>query len=114
MTSPPYPSLRIRCALHGVVYEEFAIVDTGFDGHLAIPESFVENLPQPLYVRRVRTASGQVVRVPVYFGSIELFDQPGEFDALVIALGDEYLIGLPTINHFKMTFDHGQRLLVEP
>ncbi|MDP2937521.1 MAG: hypothetical protein Q8O86_13635 [Dehalococcoidia bacterium] len=66
-----------------------------------------------MYLRRVRTASGQVVRVPVYLGSIELVDQPGPIDALIIALGDEYLLGLPALNHFKVTFDHGQRVSVE-
>ncbi|MBI4317425.1 MAG: hypothetical protein HY675_02955 [Chloroflexi bacterium] len=113
MSTAPYPSLRIHFAVQGVDGEEFAVVDTGFDGHLAIPESFIETLPPPHYVRRVRTASGQIVRVPVYLGSVELLDQPGEIDALIIALGDEYLVGLPTISHFKVTFDHGQRLIVE-
>lgn len=113
-TPPPYPSLRIRFLAQGVQGEEFALVDTGFDGHLALPGALIERLPQPLYLRRVRTASGQVVRVPVYIGTVELVDHPGPIDALIIALGDEYLIGLPIINHFKVTFDHGQRLIVEP
>lgn len=113
MSVTPYPSLRIRYAVQGAGGEEFAIVDTGFDGHLAIPESLIEILPSPLYVRRVRTASGQVVHVPAYLGTVELLDQPDEIDALIIALGDEFLIGLPTINHFKVTFDHGERLIVE-
>lgn len=109
-----YPSLRVRFLAQGLEGHEWALVDTGFDGHLALPEALLDRLPEPMYVRRVRTASGQVVRVPVYLGSIELVDQPGAIDALIIALGDEYLLGLPVLNLFKVTFDHGQRLTVEP
>lgn len=113
MTPARYPSLRVRFLAQGVEGNEWALVDTGFDGHLALPEALIDRLPEPMYLRRVRTASGQVVRVPVYLGSIELVDQPGPIDALIIALGDEYLLGLPVLNHFKVTFDHGQRVSVE-
>jgi clan AA aspartic protease len=109
----PYPSLRIRFVAQRVEGETFALVDTGFDGHLVIPAAATEALPQPLYRRRVRTASGEIVRVPVYIGTVELVDRPGPVEALIIGLGDEYLIGLATLNHFRVTFDHGQRVVVE-
>ena len=114
MTAAPYPYLTVHLRVHDYRAEEPALVDTGFDGHLAIPEAVAATLPPPLYLRRIRTASGQVVRVPAYLGTVELADQPGPFDALVIALGDEYLIGLPVVNRFRVTFDHGQRVVVEP
>ncbi|MBM2827338.1 MAG: hypothetical protein HW403_1402 [Dehalococcoidia bacterium] len=114
MTQPLYPSLSIRFLVQGVSGEAVALVDTGFDGHLAIPEDWIESLQSPLYIRRVRIASGQVVRVPVYLGAVELVDQPSTINALVIALGDEYLVGIETLNHFKVTFDHGQKVIVEP
>src|SRR5262249_39037765 len=109
----PYPSLRMRFRAQEVNGEATAVLDTGFDGHLAVPEALIETFPPPAYVRRVRTASGEVVRVPVYLGTVELIDQPGALDALIIALGDEYLLGLQTLNHFRVTFDHGQRVIVE-
>lgn len=114
MTPARYPSLQVRFLVQRVEGNEWALVDTGFDGHLAIPEALVDRLPEPMYLRRVRTASGQVFRAPIYLGSIEFVDQPGPIDALIIALGDEYLLGLPVLNHLKVTFDHGQRLTVEP
>lgn len=73
-TPAPYPSLRTRFRIQGVEGEEFALVDTGFDGHFAVPEALIQTLPPPLYVRRVRVASGQIVRVPVYLGTVELID----------------------------------------
>jgi hypothetical protein len=45
---------------------------------------------------------------------VELADQPGAFAALIIALGDECLLGIQTLNHFRVIFDHGQRVIVEP
>ena len=114
MTDAPYPYLAVRFQIQDYRAEESALVDTGFDGQLAIPEPLADTLPPPLYLRRIRTASGQVVRVPAYLGTLELANQPGPFHALVIALGDEYLIGLPVVNRFRVTFDHGQRVVVEP
>lgn len=39
MTVPPYPYLSVRFVLAAYSREEPALVDTGFDGHLAIPEA---------------------------------------------------------------------------
>lgn len=90
MIRPPYPSLRIRFLVQGVSGQAPALVDTGSDGHLAVPETWIEQLRPPIYIERVRTASGQIVRVPVYLGAVELVDQPGTINALIIAVGDEY------------------------
>ncbi len=114
MTPAPYPSLAIRFAVETVGGDAFALVDTGFEGHLVVPESLTGTLPRPIYARRVRTASGEIVPVPVYLGTVELLDQPGAVEALIIALGDEYLIGIEPLNHFAVTFDHGQRVIVDP
>ena len=62
-TAAPYPSLGVRSVAQGVAVEVSALVDTGFDGHLVVPESLIATLPPPIYVRRVRTASGEVVPV---------------------------------------------------
>lgn len=110
----PYPSLAIRFVIRGVASEAFALVDTGFDGHLAIPKSVASSLSGPDEVDRVRTASGEIVYVSGYQGTVELADLPGAVPTSIIALGDEYLLGLGMLNHFRVTFDHGQRLIVEP
>ncbi len=40
----------------------------------------------------------------MYLGTVELLDSPGALAALIIALGDEYLLGIQTLNNFKITF----------
>jgi predicted aspartyl protease len=112
--SPAYPSLRIRFEIDGTRHDTTVILDTGFDGFLAVPEALTATQPSPIHRRRVRTADGQMHHVPVYLGRIELLDQPGPFDALIIAFGDEYPLGLAALNRFRVTFDHGQRVIVEP
>ncbi|MGH2560573.1 MAG: hypothetical protein ACRDJH_16035 [Thermomicrobiales bacterium] len=113
MTEAAYPSLPIRFVIEGIVGGTFALLDTGFDGYLAVPAALVAALPGPPRTRPIQTASGEQIEVPVYFGTVEFVDQPGEIEALIIAIGDEYLLGLATLNHFKVTFDHGQRVIVE-
>jgi predicted aspartyl protease len=114
MTPAPYPSLRVRYVASGVAGEANAIVDTGFDGYLAIPESLIGSLPEPTYRRRYRTASGESVVVAAFRGTVELVDLPGPIPARIIALGEDFLIGIQTLNHFRVTFDHGQRVIIEP
>ena len=114
MTPAPYPSPLVRYAVGGLIDTAVAMVDSGCEGHLAVPESLRASLPTPTYVDRVRTASGEIVHVPVYRGRAELVDMPRIVDALVIALGDEFLIGIAVMNHFRVIFDHGLRVIVEP
>ena len=114
MTSAPYPSLPIRCDIQGVTREVDAIIDTGFDGYLVVPEALIGALPEPSRRRRYRTASGEPVIVVEYDGTVELSAQPLLVEANIIALGDEYLIGIELLNHFRVTLDHGQRVIVEP
>ena len=113
MITEPYPSLRLRFTIAGVSSEARAMVDTGFDGYLAVPASALSRFRSYGNVH-ARTASGEVVTVASYLGTVELLDEPGPVDSYIIALGDEYLVGIEVLNHFRVTFDHGQRVIVEP
>jgi clan AA aspartic protease len=114
MSPGPYPSLRVRFEIQGLTFDVEALVDTGFYGHLVVPETLVGRLPQPHTFDRARTASGEVVVVGIDEGTVEVVDQPRPIEASIIALGTEFLIGIQTLNHFRVTFDHGQRVIVEP
>lgn len=66
MSPAPYPSLRVRFAVAGVAREAIAVVDTGFEGSLVVPESLIGVLPEPDELRRYRTASGESVVAVAY------------------------------------------------
>jgi predicted aspartyl protease len=109
-----YPSLNVRFTLGGTTREVSALVDTGFEGYFAVPTALVAALPSPNYQQRAEMANGQILTVDVFRGTVELADTAVPIRASIIALGDEFLLGLLTINHFRVTFDHGRRLIVEP
>ena len=54
------------------------------------------------------------VRVPVYLGYIELSGIPVISGIRVVFMGEEFILGRGIIDRFKVTFDHGQRIIVEP
>lgn len=114
MTQGAYPSLTVRFMFEDNTREVAALIDTGFDGYLVVPRQLVSLLREPFYRRRMVTASSEVVVAPAFPVAIELADVPGRFDAMAVALGDEYLVGLLSINRIRLTLDHGTRVVVEP
>jgi predicted aspartyl protease len=112
--TPPYPSLRVRFGGEGFGDDVWALLDTGFDGFLAVPSTAAARWPQPLRVQRVRTASGEVVSVPVYVGALTVAETVQPLDALIIALGDEYLVGIKAVERYHVTLDRGRRVVVVP
>jgi predicted aspartyl protease len=109
-----YPSLRVRFVIEGKQFDVWALVDTGLDGHSVIAEKHLGSLPQPHRFEGARTANSEEVRVASYVGIVEVVDQPGPIVATIIARGREFLLGIYTLNHFRVTFDHGRRVTVEP
>ncbi|MBM2826966.1 MAG: hypothetical protein HW403_1030 [Dehalococcoidia bacterium] len=108
-----YPYLQISWRVRDVEQEGLAYVDTGFDGHLAIPESAAGLLGLPDLLIPYRLASNQQVSAPAYAGSITLLGW-SLLPATIIAMGSEMILGRRIIDSFRVTFDHGRRILVEP
>ena len=53
------------------------------------------------------------MQAAVFRGTIQV----GDFEplpTLIIALGDEHIIGLGVLNNFTVSFDHGDRVIVSP
>ena len=112
-TSDNYPYLKVRCRVRHWGAEVWALVDTGFDGHLIIPRQIARQLGAPDSVAAWAMADGRRVVTSGYRGIVELVGV-GAFPSTVVALGDEYIIGRAVIDRLRVTFDHGQRLIVEP
>ena len=112
MTSPRYPSFPVRIELAGRVFEENAVLDTGFDGEVAVPVSRVEGLETDEF-ERFAFPDGTVVEPGIFRGSVQLADLP-PVPAEIVALGSEFIIGIQILIRYEIILDHGQRVIVNP
>jgi len=115
VVSSDYPFLTIRVTIRGHQSQPIqALVDTGFSGHLVIPLAALEagtGIPDS----RVdwQLADGSMVDAPIYFGLVELGGLP-PIRAIVTVLGGQYILGRGVVDRYRVTFDHGKQVLVDP
>ena len=115
LVSTSYPFLSIRFEVRGQRGEGLALLDTGFDGDLVIPNFWL--------ARRLGFADGRssweladdsVIDAPVYLGVLEIVGLASIPDMAITILGNEYILGRGILDLFEVTFDHGQRVIVRP
>ena len=110
LVSSRFPFLPVRLEVRQLIYEEEALIDTGFDGGIAVPPFLLEG-QEPDWRQRWILAEGSEIVAPVYRGTVQVGDfQPAS--VLVLAMGDEYLIGLGLLTRFSVLLDHGLRVVV--
>jgi len=109
-----YPFLQIRVEVRGWRQETLALIDTGFDGALAVPSSVLNLLGDPDTSTDWELADGSTSESPTYYGTVEIIGFPPVSDMTVTVLGDKYLLGREVLDLFEVTFDHGQRVIVRP
>jgi len=109
-----YPFLQIRIEVRGWQHETFALLDTGFEGALAIPSSTLNlGLGSPDTSTNWQLANDSVVEAPVYSGAVEIVGLAVIPAADITALVDEYLLGRGILDRFEVSFDHGQRVIIK-
>lgn len=111
LESTNFPYLPVRLTLDGDTYDEDMLIDTGYEGYVAVPEGWGQGR-QPRGYRTVALADGSLVRVPYFRGFADIGGL-GEFECTVFALGDELILGRFATNRYSLTLDHGQRVIVE-
>jgi len=90
-----------------------ALVDTGFNGEVAIPAATLRVRPSVLGNLDIRMADGSEVSVPVYLGTIQIGSRRiGPVTMLM--LGDEPIIGLGVITQFRVVIDHDESISFSP
>ena len=112
MTSLRFPFVPVRIELGGRVFEETAILDTGFDGEVVIPQSRAEGL-QPDDSARFVFPDGTVVEPDIFRGIVQLADMEPTI-AEIAALGTEFIVGIRILSRYEVILDHGQRVIVNP
>ena len=111
--SSRFPYLTIRFQVRQRTHEMEALIDTGFDGGIAVPPSLLENVGSPDSYELWGPVVGSPVFAPAYRGAVNV-DTLGPFPVIITALGDEVLVGLEVISYFTLILDHGQRTIIEP
>jgi clan AA aspartic protease len=113
LESNHYPYLPLTLLVRDRTVTIEALIDTGFDGYLAVPPDVLANGAPPDDYHTWRLADGSEVVTPVYVGRIQLGDI-STLPVIVIALGDAPIVGRGIIDNWKMTFFWGRSVVVEP
>ena len=112
LVSSHFPYIPVKVTFRNREEIVEALLDTGFDGDVILPEGFIENGEMADDFNPWRMANGSVIHAPTYRGSVQIGKKRiGE--VLITILGHKPLIGRNVIVNFKVTLDHGKRVIVE-
>ena len=115
VTSANPPFVLISVTLEGetdVLYAGEALLDTGYDGSLTLPASVVGGRP-PIDDWQIELADGSRIDVPFYYGTIEIIGL-ANVGVVISVMGSEAIVGRRVMDYFRVTFDHGREVTVEP
>jgi hypothetical protein len=118
VTSTRFPYLPVRLTLGAQDKPVFETViepqvDTGFDGGLAVPRALIPSTVTPDGHTEWQMADGTELRAPAYLCSVYI-GHLSPVRTAVIVLDGESLLGRHAIDQFRLIFDHGRTLTVEP
>ena len=113
LISARFPYIPIGIQIRHKIGRFEALLDTGFEGALIVPEAFAADIGDPDQFRRFRLADGSETIADDYLGTANL-GPLGTFPVTIAALGDECLIGRGLSDRFTIILDHGRQLIVEP
>jgi len=113
LTSARFPYLPLQVDVDRRTHAVEALLDTGFDGDVALPPELIAADHPPDRYLPCQLADGSDVLPPIYRGVVRVGDM-ATFPIVVVALGDEPLVGPGVADRFTIILDHGQQLIVEP
>ena len=113
LESERFPYLPLRLVVRDQTHEIEALIDTGFDGDVAVPPDVLADGEPPDDYQRWSLADGSQVVAAYNIGTVTLVGVVS-FAAAITALGDEAIVGRGVIDRVRLTLDHGDRVIVEP
>ncbi len=120
--SERYPFLLARVSVGKLATpkfqtEDYALLDTGFDGDVIVPETLLDRISEkPDGVSFCQVGDGRVVGASVYIGTLEIgypFNLPSQTVSIAF-MGDTYLVGRGVIDKYQITLDHGEKVILKP
>ena len=118
VTSARFPYLPVHLSLGPRDNPTFEIdvevqVDTGFDGGVAVPKSLIPDSVTPDGHTDWQLADGTELQAPAYLCNLSNGHFPPVLTA-AIALDGDALLGRHVTDTFRVIFDHGASIVVEP
>jgi predicted aspartyl protease len=118
MREPPFvssrfPVLSLTLGVAGRIVTVEALLDTGFDGDVAVPLPLLADGQAAEGELRWVLADGSTVVAPYYLGELPI-GPFGPFEVLITGIGDEPLLGRGRLVELRVTLDYRQRVIVEP
>jgi predicted aspartyl protease len=116
-TSAHYPYIPLTVFFNKRTETVEALLDTGFDGDVIIPEGLMTNgKPPDSYLRFTLADQATSVLAPAYLGRVEVAElgDAGEHAAIISVLGTEAIIGRNLLRRFRITLDHGRQVIIRP
>jgi predicted aspartyl protease len=117
LTSTHYPYIPLTVVINKRSETIEALLDTGFDGDIILPEGLLTNgKPPDSYLRFMLADQATSVLVPAYLGRVEIAElgDAGTSAAIIGVLGSEPILGRNLARRFQITLDHGRQVILEP
>ncbi len=117
LTSARFPYIPLTVVVNKRRETIEALLDTGFDGDIILPEGLLTNgKPPDSYLRFPLADQITNVFVPAYLGTVEIAElgDAGVSAAIIGILGSEPILGRNLARRFRITLDHGRQVILEP
>ena len=112
ISSIHFPYIPVKITVVENNYNLEALVDTGFNGQVILPPNMFTNGQLPPKFVTCKLADNSIVEMPIHRGTLKLGDKKLN-EIMILIIGDEPIIGREVIKHFKVTLDHGRKIILE-
>jgi predicted aspartyl protease len=117
LSSTRYPYIPLTVTVNKRSETIEALLDTGFDGDIILPEGLLTNgKPPDSYLRFILADQATSVLAPAYLGRVEIAElgDAGASAAIIGVLGNEPILGRNLARRFHIILDHGRQVILEP
>lgn len=113
VVSERFPYLTIALTVQDRNSSLEALIDTGYDGDMVVPEGLIDHSVLVDGSIVLILADGSERETPAYLAEATI--GPIRMSNVVLTvLGTAALVGRGLIQRFRVTLDHGERVIVEP
>ena len=115
--STRFPYITVHVVLGPLQYPSFefdieALVDTGFDGELTVPDSLIPNRVPTRDTVTCDLADGSTFNARAYRGHVSIGTMLPML-AIIIALPHQALLGRAVTNRYRLSFLYGREVVLE-